>query len=219
MRNFVPASLFVFLLSLFLASCASVGEKPVAVPEVKIPELSKKKKTEPDNWAEEKRKRQQLSKWEIRGRLGIQTETNGGTMDIIWKQADNEYSIRLIAAMGAGTYLIQGDEQFAEIRFPDGDKRIIDDVDDVFSTALELDLPVSAVQDWVRGLPAEKLSAGKIKWNKQGLIDSIEQSGWRVEMKKYAGSGVAMPHDLHLTHNDDDDVSIRFLFRQWLIDN
>ena len=140
-------------------------------------------------------------------------------MDIIWKQADGEYSIHLIAAMGAGSYLIQGNEQFAEIRFPDGSRKNIDRVDDVFSTALELDLPVSAVIDWVRGLPAARLPTDKIQWNKQGLIASLEQAGWHVEMKKYAGVRVLMPHDLHLTHDDDDEVSIRFLFRQWLIDN
>lgn len=208
--------------ALLLASCAAVEEKPVAEeqPVTKTPVVSKKKKkSEPSHWEEEKLARQGINKWEVRGRLGIQTETNGGTMDIIWKQADDEYSIRLIAAMGAGTYLIQGNDRFAEIRFPDGSKKTINNVDEVFSTALELDLPISAVKDWVRGLPASSFSHGKIKWNKQGLIDTIDQSGWHVEMKKYAGKKIQLPHDLHLTHRDDDELSIRFLFRQWLIDN
>ena len=197
------------LACLLLASCATLKEpleeKPVPV--------------EPASWTTEKQKRQQIDYWEIRGRLGVQTEYTGGTMDIIWKQAGEDYTIRLIAPLGAGSYMIQGNRDFAEIRLPDGEKRMVDDVDDIFSSALDVDLPASAVKDWVRGLPASELAVEHIDWNEQGLISRVKQSGWNVEMKKYTGSKVLLPHNIYVSRDDNTEIDVRLILRQWLIDN
>ena len=196
--------LIVSLASLMLVSCAMVGQRVI---------------TEPAGWAADQEKRQQIKIWEIRGRLGVQTEDNGGTMDIIWKQSDEEFSIRLIAPMGAGTYLIQGDEDLAEIRFPDGEKKMVSNIDDVFASALSIDLPASAVRDWIRGLPAKSLAVETISWNEQGLLGRIKQSGWNVEMKKYTGNEILLPHVIYLNRDGNAALDVRLVLRQWLVDN
>ena len=195
--------------SLMLVSCATV--KPQLVEKEQLI-------TEPAGWVAEQHKRQQIRNWEIRGRLGVQTETNGGSLDIIWKQSDEDFSIRLIAPLGAGSYLIQGDSHVAEIRFPDGRKEIISSIDDAFSSALEVNLPANAVKDWLRGLPAKSLSIESVSWNDQGLLDKIKQSGWNVEMKKYTGNKILLPHILYLSRDDNVELDVRLVLRQWLID-
>jgi outer membrane lipoprotein LolB len=199
-----------------LVSCATF-KKQVAEEE---PVIERKQKiTEPAGWPEEQRKRQQISIWEIRGRLGVQTATNGGSLDIIWKQSGEEFSIRLIAPMGAGSHLIQGNDQYAEIRFPDGQLKIVNNVDEVLASVLDIELPVSAVKDWVRGLPAKSLSIEKISWNKQGLLERVKQSGWNVEMNKYLGNTILMPHAIYVSRENNDELDVRLALRQWLIDN
>lgn len=188
---------------LLVASCAAIKEKTV---------------TEPAGWSIEQQKRQQINAWDIRGRLGIQTENDGGTLDVIWTQSEQDFLIRFIAPLGGGNYLIQGDSSHAEIRFPDGEKKTINDVDNIFSKVLEVELPAHAVKDWVRGLPASTLPVEAISWNEQGLLNTIKQSGWNVEMKKYAGEGVSMPHAIYLSRDDAVELDIRLLFRQWIID-
>ncbi len=202
-RNFT-SRLAVCLLCLIVASCATVKEQTTI---------------EPAGWVAEQQIRQQIKVWEIRGRLGVQTESNGGTLDIIWKQSDDDYSIRLMAPLGAGTYLVQGDSGFAEIRFPDGEKKIVNNVNDVFTSTLEVDLPVNALKDWIRGLPAKTLSVDDINWNEQGLINKIKQSGWNIEMKKYSGKKILLPHAIYLSRDDNIELDIRLLLRQWLVDN
>lgn len=194
----------VALTCLILTSCATIKQQV---------------RTEPADWLAEQQKRQQIKIWEIRGRLGIQTESNGGTMDIIWKQSGQGFSIRLIAPLGAGTYLIQGDNNLAEIRFPDGQKKTVSNVDEVFSSAIEVDLPVNAVKDWIRGLPATSLSVEDISWNEQGLLETVKQSGWNVEMKKYTGNEMLLPHIIYLSRDDNADIDVRLVLRQWLVDN
>ena len=202
-QNFT-SRLVMCLLCLIIASCATVKEQIT---------------TEPAGWVAEQQIRQQIKAWEIRGRLGVQTESTGGTLDIIWKQSDEDYSIRLIAPLGAGTYLVQGDSSFAEIRFPDGEKKTVNNVNDVFTSTLEVDLPANALKDWVRGLPAKTLSVDDINWNEQGLLNNIKQSGWNIEMKKYAGKKILLPHAIYLSRDDNAELDIRLLLRQWLIDN
>ena len=202
-RNFT-SRLAVCLLCLIVASCATVKEQTTI---------------EPAGWVAEQQIRQQIKAWEIRGRLGVQTESNGGTLDIIWKQSDDDYSIRLMAPLGAGTYLVQGDSGFAEIRFPDGEKKIVNNVNDVFTSTLEVDLPVNALKDWIRGLPAKTLSVDDINWNEQGLLNKIKQSGWNIEMKKYSGKKILLPHAIYLSRDDNIELDIRLLLRQWLVDN
>ena len=163
--------------------------------------------------------RAQITTWEIRGRLGVQTETTGGTLDIIWKNADEDYSIRLIAPLGAGSYLVQGNSDYAEIRFPDGQTDIVSNIDVVFTSIFEIDLPASAVNDWIRGLPSKALTVEQISWNEQGLLTKIKQSGWNVEMSKYTGDEILMPHVIYLSRDGDDELDVRLVLRQWLIDN
>ena len=196
--------LTIGLTSLLLASCAAIQEQV---------------KTEPAGWTAEQQKRQQIKNWEIRGRLGVQTEKTGGSMDLIWKQAAQDYSIHLIAPLGAGNYHIQGDDTSAEIRFPDGQKEIVYDIEDIFSTALEIDLPVKAVKDWIRGLPARSMPVDDIRWNGQGLLHTIKQNGWNVELKKYTGSTLLLPHVIYLSRDDNVDLDIRLVLRQWMVDN
>jgi len=114
---------------------------------------------------------------------------------------------------------VQGDSDSAQIRYPDGRKETVDNIDEVFSSMLDVNLPVSAVKDWVRGLPAKTLAVTDISWNEQGLLNTVKQSGWKVEMKKYTGNKILLPHALYLSRDDDSELDIRLLLRQWLIDS
>jgi len=194
----------ISLVLLMLASCATVKEQIT---------------TEPAGWVAEQHKRQQIKNWEIRGRLGVQTENDGGTLDIIWKQAEQDFSIRLIAPLGAGNYLVQGNGYAAEVRYPDGQVKTVNSIDDVFTSILEVNLPVNAVKDWIRGLPAKTLSVESITWNEHGLLNTIKQSGWNVEMKKYTGKKILLPHAIYISRDENTELDIRLVLRRWLIDN
>ncbi len=193
-----------------LASCASMNQ---------IVEEKKQIDKVPVGWIGEQAQRKKISQWEVRGRLGIQSEYNGGSLDIIWKQAGDDFSMRLIAPLGAGTYLIQGNKTFAEIRFPDGKKKIINSIDEIFASTFDVDLPASALIDWVRGLPASALTLETIDWNEQGLMKYAEQSGWNIDISRYAGDEIAMPHAIYLSRDDNAELDIRLLLRRWLLDD
>jgi len=194
----------IVFVCLALVSCATIKEQV---------------KTEPATWAAEQIKRQQVSSWEVRGRLGVQAELTGGSMDIIWKNDGENFSIRLIAPLGAGSYLVQGDKSEATIRFPNGSTKTINNIDDVFSSMLEIDLPVSAVKDWIRGIPSKTLSIEHISWDEKGQLNQVDQAGWHVEMARYAGNQIPMPHKIYLSREGEVELDMRLVIRRWLIDN
>ncbi len=221
--------LTISLACLLLVSCATVeypaedatlNDSPVTDDESTAADSPLPlEKRQPLHWQEEKQRRQQIRSWEIRGRLGVQTAKDAGVLDLIWKQSADEYSIRLIAPLASGNYHIQGDGSYAEIRYPDGSRKNIENIDDMFLLALEVDLPASAIKDWLRGLPASELVVDDIQWNESGQIHEIRQDGWNVEMEKYAGTKLLLPHAIYITRDDDEDLDIQLLLRQWLLDD
>ncbi|VAW51486.1 hypothetical protein MNBD_GAMMA05-2082 [hydrothermal vent metagenome] len=204
MIRFLSFPVTIAFVCLALVSCATVKEQV---------------STEPASWGGELVKRQQLNTWEMRGRLGVQTDVTGGSMDIIWKNDGDNFSIRLIAPLGAGSYLVQGDKSQAEIRFPNGSTKTIKNIDDVFSSMLEVDLPASAVKDWIRGIPSKTLPVEQISWDEKGHLNRVKQSSWNVEMVRYTGDKMPMPHKIYLSREGEAELDMRLVIRQWLIDN
>ncbi len=173
----------------------------------------------PANWSATKKHRQSIKSWELRGRLGIQTADNGGSLDLNWHQDGDNYVIRLLAPLGQGSYLISGNLQSVMIRLPDGKTRILDNPDALFKSTLGFDLPVSALRDWVRGLPAASLPLDSIRWNRQGLLHVVDQAGWHVVMSNDLGGKIRLPYKIYLSRKDRPELDIRLVLRQWMVDN
>ena len=171
----------------------------------------------PPDWDQRIQQQQQIRDWTIKARLGVQTETEGGSFDVIWQQLGSRYDIRLIAPLGQGAVKINGDAEGVSISLADGRTEYSDDADRLFSDMTGLSLPVNGLQDWMRGMPIQDQAIQNISWNEFGQLFKIEQSGWRVEMNRYkAIDGFELPHAFYLEREDRPELSVRLLVRQWL---
>ena len=193
-------SLLCFLIVL-LASCASVYEQTFESP---------------GDWADRMHRQQQISDWSIKARLGVQTETEGGSFDVFWQQHEASYEIRLVAPMGQGAVQIQGDNGGVTISLADGRTEYANDADQLFTAMTGLSLPVNGLRDWLRGLPIQGEAIQHISWNEQGQLYKIEQRGWRVEMGRYRlVADHDLPHAFYLEREDRPELSVRLLVREW----
>ena len=116
-----------------LASCASISEQVL---------------DRPADWKARLQQHQQIENWTIRARLGVQSETDGGSFDVFWQQAADAYEIRLIAPLGQGAVQITGDNGGVTIRLADGQTEYSQEADALFASMTGLSLPVSGLQDW-----------------------------------------------------------------------
>jgi outer membrane lipoprotein LolB len=194
--------LLIYPLIPILASCASISEQVLDRPE---------------DWEARLQQHQQIEDWTIRARLGVQSETDGGSFDVFWQQVADAYEIRLIAPMGQGAVLINGDSNGVKISLADGRTEYSNDADELFSSMTGLSLPVNGLQDWLRGMPIQGEEIQYISWNEPGQLYKLEQSGWQVEMSRYkAVADYELPHAFYLEREDQPELSVRLLVREWL---
>ena len=181
-----------------------------------LPELTTKV---PVGWQNTLEHRQQISSWKIQGKLGVQTEDNGGSLDLFWNQAVENYSIRLIAPMGQGTILIRGDAQGVRIKTADGEQ-YAEDADALLASNLGVKMPVKGLRDWLRGVPMKDKTIIKQSWDQKGRLHKLVQDDWNVEMSNYKKVGeYQLPHDFFLGRDDRPELGIRLLIRRWTISN
>lgn len=184
-----------------LASCASISEQVLDRPE---------------DWEARLQQQQQIEDWTIRARLGVQSETDGGSFDVFWQQVADAYEIRLIAPMGQGAVLINGDKSGVTISLADGQTEYSNDADELFSSMTGLSLPVNGLQDWLRGMPIQGEEIQYISWNELGQLYKLEQRGWQVEMNRYKTvADHELPHAFYLEREDQPELSVRLLVREW----
>jgi len=194
--------LLIYPLISILAACASITEQVLDRPE---------------DWEARLQQHQQIEDWTIKARLGVQSETDGGSFDVFWQQVADAYEIRLIAPMGQGAVLINGDSNGVKISLADGRTEYSNDADELFSSMTGLSLPVNGLQDWLRGMPVQGEEIQYISWNEPGQLYKLEQRGWRVEMGRYkAVADYELPHAFYLEREDRPELSVRLLVREWL---
>jgi outer membrane lipoprotein LolB len=173
----------------------------------------------PENWLQTVAQRQQLASWKLTGRLGIQTESNGGSLDLFWNQQNEAYKIRLIAAMGQGTILIKGDAHGVMLRTDEG-VTYADNADELLTSSLGVSVPLSGLHDWLRGVPVADRPVQKQLWDEQGQLYKLVQDGWTIEMSAYKKVGeYILPHDFYLSRKDQPELGIRLVIQQWTLGN
>lgn len=173
--------------------------------------------TIPENWAQTVEKRQQLAAWKLKGRFGIQTENNGGSLDLFWNQNKDVYKIRLIAAMGQGTVLIKGDALGVSLRTSEGEV-YADNADELLSSYFGVVVPLTGLHDWLRGVPSADGSIQKQLWDEQGQLHKLVQDGWNIEMSAYKKVGqYILPHTFYLSRDDQSELEIRLIIQQWTL--
>jgi outer membrane lipoprotein LolB len=184
-----------------LASCASISEQI---------------RHQPADWDARLERHNQINHWTIKARLGVQTETEGGSFDVFWQQSADVYDIRLVAPMGQGAVHIEGDRDGVTISLADGQSEYARDAETLFASMTGLSLPVNGLHDWLRGMPIQGEKTDKTRWNENGQLYKFEQRGWRVEMNRYRKvADYELPHAFYLEREDRPDMSVRMLVREW----
>ncbi|MDA3869733.1 MAG: lipoprotein insertase outer membrane protein LolB [Gammaproteobacteria bacterium] len=171
----------------------------------------------PEHWPQTVAQKQQLTAWKLTGRLGIQTENEGGSLDLFWNQQGGHYKVRLIAALGQGTILIQGGAGGVMLKTAEGEV-YADSADELLASSLGVPVPILGLRAWLRGIPTEDLPVRKQSWNDQGQLHRLVQGGWNIEMSEYKKVETqTLPHAFYLSREDRPELAIRLLIRQWTL--
>jgi outer membrane lipoprotein LolB len=194
----LPA-LFVFAVFTF-AGCA---RQPVYLPQPDRAAL----------WETHRARLATLQGWQFRGRIAVKLKQDAWSATLYWRETRDTYTLRVVAPLGRGTFELSGSAAGVELHTADNRILRAADAEALLRDNLGWQLPVSGLRWWVRGLPHPGAGTDHLGINASGMLDDLNQDGWRVEYQEYRPGGEpVLPGRLSL---ENGEVRVRLVISEW----
>lgn len=191
--------LTVALLLLLVAACSPLPPRPL--PDT-TPEQS---------WQLRQPQLQQLTHWQLSGRLAVQNDHEAWHMSLNWQQRQERYDINIIAPLGQGAMQLHGDAVAVTLLTDEGETLHSSDPDLLLYQRLGWKVPVSALRYWVLGLPAPGDSTQQL--DEYGHLIHLTQAGWEIAFLDYQPwHGVELPRKVFI---DNHQARVRLVISSW----
>lgn len=193
--------LIVFSLIALLAGCAGFTSREALQGE-----------GNPTQWKAHKQQISQLDGWQISGKIGIRAPRDSGSATLFWLQRQDYYDIRLSGPLGGGAARLTGRPGDILLEVANRGRYQAESPEALLREQLRLELPVSNLLWWIRGLPAPD-SRSRLTLDGDSHLARLEQDGWQVEYQRYTQqNGYALPERLKLY---GQDLEVTLVIKDW----
>jgi outer membrane lipoprotein LolB len=156
-------------------------------------------------------------RWSFEGRVAINNAGKGGNGKIEWQQDGQGYVVSLVAPITRQSWRLIGDthSEAGRLEGLQGGPREGEDAEALLLEATGWDIPVNALAQWVRGLPAEGFPVQDRSYSGSGQLQRVEQAGWRIEYPLWfqvEGSRPELPRRIEAKR---DKASVRLIVDRW----
>jgi outer membrane lipoprotein LolB len=168
------------------------------------------------NWQETQQQLEALTRWKLIGKIGIKTPSESMTAAINqWSQSEEAFVIDLSSTFfGLGASQLLGTPHFLTISESGEDPISSYQPNELIEQALGFPLPITHLPRWIKGLPIPDKKYD-IRFNAQGLPESLTQDEWTLEYSKYMlNNGVPLPGKIKLYRNG---TRIILAIKQWTL--
>jgi outer membrane lipoprotein LolB len=154
-----------------------------------------------------------LDKWAIRGRSAIVQGEEGWNVGLKWRQSLNNYQINLTGPFAQGGVVLTGNGDKVTLFLGDGQQISSSSPEVLLEEHMNLKMPVSALRDWVRGLPYQKQEVDKVEYDSEGRITYLKQQDWEVKVLRYVPfEQYEMPAKIFIKH---PELSLKLIIQGW----
>ena len=154
-----------------------------------------------------------VDQWRIKGKLGVRTDTDSGSVAIDWRQHRDHYRIRVNGPLGQGGAWVEGDRQFITLQQPGRQPVVSTTPEQLLKETLGWFLPINDLRYWVQGVPNSNKMISEPAYDKQGMLVAFEQADWSVSLSRYKPvEKWLLPHKIRLNKND---VQLTLAIREW----
>jgi outer membrane lipoprotein LolB len=161
-------------------------------------------------------RRSALAEWSLSGRIAVSTGERGGSGRIDWQQEAGEYTISLSAPVTRQSWQLSGNDRGARLEGIAGGPREDADVEQLLLSATGWNIPVRALQDWVRGIPAPAAEFGPEKHVYSGSLPaSLEQAGWTIDYQEWLPAGTDRPQLPRRIVARSGNASVKLVIDEW----
>lgn len=194
---------FFAVLALFLlAGCSALAPREVVQPGQSDPAL----------WQAHKQQLSQLDAWQISGKVGIRSPTDSGSATLFWLQRQDYVDIRLSGPLGRGAARLTGRPGDVLLEVASQGRYRAQSPEQLLQQQLGLNLPVSHLLWWIRGLPAPG-SKSRLNLDAKSRLDQLTQDGWQVNYLSYIEqNGYWLPERLRL---EGHDLQLTLVIKDW----
>lgn len=157
----------------------------------------------------------QLSHWQVRGKLSVQSPSERNSGYLNWKQQDQAYDLFISGPFGAHSSHLVGNDHQASLLLPGWEKpETAQSAEALMNKHLGWSFPMADLRYWVTGQPIPRYAA-KAQYDEAGRLSSLQQQGWLVHYSRYhAQQGYQLPGLIKISGQD-----YRFVFaiQEWII--
>lgn len=184
---------------LFLSACSTQPARPTSTPN--------------EQWSNRLTALQRLDSWDIKGRIAVKLEKDGGSASLQWQQRQSSYFIRIVGPFGKGTIELKGGPTGVSMENAQGQTVRALDPETLMLEALGWQVPLGGLQHWVKGIPDPEQSLDQLELDDDGRATSISQAGWLVNLERYRQQEtLQLPTRLELINRK---LKVKLLVRQW----
>ena len=190
-------SLLALLCVVLLGGCAT--QRGIALPEM------------PD-WNARWDALKSIQDWSFTGRIGVANGEEGFNGRLNWRQSGDQFDASLSGPFGAGRVNLYGTPVQITVSDGDGIRDVLFDPEYDLRKRYGWTIPIESLRYWALGVPDPDLPAG-INFSDAGIVESMDQGGWRVEIPQYRDSGgQPMPRRIIATQGES---RVRLIIDRW----
>lgn len=163
------------------------------------------------NSADQLARLQELKKqndWRLRGKIGLRSPSKNGSGFIDWQQEGENFRLQVSGPLGQGSTIISGNKE--QLFVQGAEENLKQNAQEQAARALGWPLPQQEMPYWVRGAAAPG-EAHQAQWS-NGLLQQLNQSGWKIEYSRYSRHPVPLPEKIKLTR---DDIRLTLVIKRW----
>ncbi|CAN7234792.1 lipoprotein insertase outer membrane protein LolB [Pseudomonas sp. LjRoot71] len=193
--------LLVFSLIALLTGCAGLTSKEALEGQ-----------GDAQSWQAHKQRISSLDAWQINGKVGIRAPKDSGSGTLFWLQRQDYYDIRLSGPLGRGAARLTGRPGEILLEVANQGRYQAASPEQLLQDQLGLNLPVSHLLWWIRGLPSPD-SKSRLNLDGQSHLAQLSQDGWYVEYLSYAEqNGFWLPERIKLSGYD---LQVTLVIKDW----
>ncbi|TVP49817.1 MAG: outer membrane lipoprotein LolB [Halomonas sp.] len=154
--------------------------------------------------------------WTLVGKAGLRTPQENISANLDWNQHPHYFRMLISGPFGGGRNVLEGREGRFSLSNSDG-RFEAETPEALMEEQLGWSLPVSAMPDWVRGLPGDpgddSTGSYQLETDEFGFPSYLAQDGWEIDYRDWERvNDLWLPRRMVMNY---EDVRITLVVNQW----
>lgn len=148
------------------------------------------------NWQQERARLEQLTHWELSGKIAIITARQKGSARLNWQQNGDDYRLNLTSLIGTSILELSRSQGRVSLTDNEGRQHQSQDAEALIFQLTGWHLPIAGLPDWIKGLPGK----ADYRLNPDNSLASVRDGQWQISYQEYRDQdGYRLPHLLTMT--------------------